>query len=377
MKVHFKKGDYIFRQHDSGDCAYLIEKGRVQILVNKQNTEVPISIIGESEIFGEMALLDNLNRSASAQALDDCTLIVVSKDQLLDRVHSADTIVRLLVQLLLKRLRNQNDHMGNPELSSKPYAEDVEGVNKIRLENKIFEAFKNNEFLLFHQPIIDLSNKTMIGSESLLRWQSPSEGMIAPSLFIDLIENSSIIVPIGEWIIEESFRHLQILQKKKHDYSVSVNISGKQFIHHEFVSHLVRMQEKYNIKPEQIKLEMTERILMEGVVVLDTMQRCRDLGYQISIDDFGTGFSSLQYLAKMPIDFIKIDSSFVQKMLAEPKTEAVVKSIIYLAQTLSIKIIGEGVETEGQMNKLIELGADYGQGYLFSKPMPLSEIILV
>jgi diguanylate cyclase len=377
MKVHFKKGDYIFRQHDSGDCAYLIEKGRVQILVNKQNADVPLSIIGESEIFGEMALLDNLNRSASAQALDDCTLIVVSKDQLLDRVHSADTIVRLLVQLLLKRLRNQNDQLNPTEFTVKSYNNDAEGVNKIRLENKIFEAFKNKEFLLYHQPIIDLGSKTVIGSESLLRWQSPTEGMISPSLFIDLIENSSIIVPVGEWIIEESFRHLQILQQKKPDYSVSINISGKQFIHHEFINHLVATQKKYNIDPKTIKLEMTERILMEGVVVLDTLQRCRDLGYQISIDDFGTGFSSLQYLAKMPIDFIKIDSSFVQKMLAESKTEAVVKSIIYLAQTLSIKIIGEGVETEEQMNKLIELGADYGQGYLFSKHIPLNEIILV
>ncbi len=377
MKVHFKKGDYIFRQHDSGDCAYLIEKGRVQILITKQNTEVPLSVIGESEIFGEMALLDNLNRSASAQALDDCTLIVVSKDQLLDRVHSADTIVRLLVQLLLKRLRNQNDQLNASNMSTKVYADEGEGISKIRLENKIFEAFKNKEFLLFHQPIIDLNNKTMIGSESLLRWQSPTEGMIAPSLFIDLIENSSIIVPVGEWIIEESFRHLQILQKKMPHYSVSVNISGKQFIHHEFIGHLTATQKKFGIDPKTIKLEMTERILMEGVVVLDTLQRCRDLGYQISIDDFGTGFSSLQYLAKMPIDFIKIDSSFVQKMLAEPKTEAVVKSIIYLAQTLSIKIIGEGVETEAQMNKLIELGADYGQGYLFSKPIPLDEIILV
>lgn len=377
MKVHFKKGDYIFRQHDSGDCAYLIEKGRVQILITKQNTEVPLSIIGESEIFGEMTLLDNLNRSASAQALDDCTLIVVSKDQLLDRVHSADTIVRLLVQLLLKRLRNQNDQLNATGIATKTYVDEGEGVSKIRLENKIFEAFKNKEFLLYHQPIIDLTTKTIVGSESLLRWQSPTEGMISPSLFIDLIESSSIIVPVGEWIIEESFRHLQIVQKKMPNYSVSVNISGKQFIHHEFISHLTETQKKYGIDPKTIKLEMTERILMEGVVVLDTLQRCRDLGYQISIDDFGTGFSSLQYLAKMPIDFIKIDSSFVQKMLAEPKTEAVVKSIIYLAQTLSIKIIGEGVETEGQMNKLIELGADYGQGYLFSKPIPLDEIILV
>lgn len=376
MKVQFKKGEYIFRQNDHGDCAYLIEKGRVQILINKQNAEVPLSIIGESEIFGEMALLDNLNRSASAQALDDCSLIVVSKDQLLDRVHSADTIVRLLVQLLLKRLRNQTDQL-NQDHNVKMYGEDIEGVNKIRLENKIFDAFNNREFLLYHQPIVDLNNKTLIGSEALLRWQSPTEGMISPSLFIDLIENSSIIVPVGEWIIGESFRHLQILQKKKADYSLSINISGKQFIHHDFINHLMRTQKKYNIDPKTIKLEMTERILMEGVVVLDTMQRCRDLGYQISIDDFGTGFSSLQYLAKMPIDFIKIDSSFVQKMQADHKTEAVVKSIIYLAQTLQIKIISEGIETEAQMNKLIELGSDYGQGYLFSKPIPLDEIILV
>ncbi len=343
MKVYFKKDDYIFKQHDAGDCAYLIEKGRVQIFLSKQGTEVPVTIIGESEIFGEMALLDNLNRSASARALDDCTLIVVSKDQLLDRVHSADTIVRLLVQLLLKRLRNQTDHL-NQEQNLKSYSTDIEGINKIRLENKIFEAFKNNEFLLYHQPIIDLSTKVMIGSEALLRWLSPSERMISPALFIDLIENSSIIIPVGEWIIEESFRHLQILQQKKSDYSLSVNISGKQFIHHEFIDHLTRTQKKFRIDPKTIKLEMTERILMEGVVVLDTLQRCRDLGYQISIDDFGTGFSSLQYLAKMPIDFIKIDGSFVQKMQNDHKTEAVVKSIIYLAQTLSIKIISEGIE---------------------------------
>ena len=376
MKVHFKKDEYIFKQSDPGDCAYLIERGRIQIFINKNSEKIPLSILGESEIFGEMALLDNLNRSASAQALDDCTLIVVSKDQLLDRVHSADIIVRLLVQLLLKRLRNQTD-LVSKETLPKALNEDLEGINKIRLENKIFDAFKNNEFLLYHQPIIDLSSSTMIGSEALLRWKSPAEGMISPALFIDLIENSSIIIPVGEWIIEESFRHLQILKNKKPDYSLSINISGKQFIHHEFIDHLTRTQKKYEIEPSLVKLEMTERILMEGIVVLDTLNRCRELGYQISIDDFGTGFSSLQYLAKMPIDFIKIDGSFVQKMLDDHKTEAVVKSIIYLAQSLSIKIIAEGIETEAQMNKMIELGSDYGQGYLFSRPIPLEEVIIV
>ncbi len=376
MKVSFKKNDYIFKQNEAGDCAYLIEKGRVQILITKNSEEVALTTIGESEIFGEMALLDNLNRSASAKAMEDCTLMVVSKEQLLDRVHSADTIVRLLVQLLLKRLRNQNQH-SDPLKISNQFPEDSEGVNKIKLENKIYDAFKNNEFLLYHQPILNLNTNEIIGSEALLRWKSPTEGMISPALFIDLIENSSIIVPVGEWIVDESFRHLQILQKTKKNFSVSVNISGKQFIHHDFVKNLNISLKKYSLNSNDIKLEMTERILMEGVVVLDTLNKCHEHGYQISIDDFGTGYSSLQYLSKMPIDYIKVDGSFVQKMLVDAKTEAVVRSIIYLAQSLNIKIISEGIETPEQLNKLLEFGSEFGQGYLFSKPLPLEEMILV
>jgi diguanylate cyclase len=376
MKINFKKGESIFKQNDPGDQAYLVEKGRVQITLRRDAIETPLAFIGEGEIFGEMVLLDDQNRSASAVAAEDSTLIVVNKDQLLDRVHSSDIIVRLLVQLLLKRLRNQNDH-SNFERLPRDIQNDIEGVNKIKLENKVYDAFKNNEFLLFHQPIVDLSNNTTIGSEALLRWKSPTEGMISPAVFIDLIENSSIIVPIGEWIIEESFRHLKRLQQKRPDYSVSINISGKQFIHPNFVKHLTDSQKKYDVHPQTVKLEMTERIMMEGVIVLDTLKLCHDLGYHISIDDFGTGFSSLQYLSKMPIDFIKIDGSFVQKMEAEPKTEAIVSSIIYLAQSLGIKVIAEGIETSSQLNKIIELGSDYGQGYLFSKPLPLEEMILV
>lgn len=376
MKIEFKKDQYIFQQNDPGDCAYIIEKGRVQIIYLKEGEEVPLSIIGESEIFGEMALLDNLNRSASAKALDDCVLSVVTKDQLIDRVHSSDIIVRLLVRLLLKRLRNQNDQNPKPFLG-KNMSEEMEGINQIRLENKIYEGFKNNEFIVYHQPIIDLETRNIVGSEALVRWLSPTEGLISPAVFIDLLENSSIVVPFGEWLIEECFKHLNQLTLKKPDYSISINISGRQFVHHKFLDHLIEMQNKYKINPAQIKLEMTERIMMEGPIVLDTMKRCRDLGYQISIDDFGTGYSSLQYLAKMPIDFIKVDGSFVQKMLSDHKTEAVVKSIIYLAQSLNLKIIAEGIEKEAQLNKLIELGAEYGQGYLFSKPVPIAEIILV
>ena len=126
---------------------------------------------------------------------------------------------------------------------------------------------------------------------------------------------------------------------------------------------------------QTIKLEMTERILMDGVVVLENLNRCHDLGFKISIDDFGTGFSSLQYLSKMPIDYLKIDSSFVQKMLGDRKIEAVVKSISYLAKSLDMKIIAEGIETKEQQKYLTDLGCDFGQGFLFSKAIPTEDLL--
>lgn len=385
----FKKNELIFNQNDQGDCAYIIEKGRVQIFLTKDKEEIPLSMLGEGEIFGEMSLLDNLSRSASAKAIEDCQLNIVNKSQLMERIYSADTIVRLLMRVLLRRLRGQNDAISglktDPAHDPLTEVNESEALSQIKLENKVFEAFRNKEFLMFQQPIVRLSafdagNKASLaeniyGSESLLRWKSPLEGMIAPNLFIDIIENSSMIIPIGEWIIEESFRQTNLLQNKKKNFSVSINISGRQFVHHHFIDRLAELQKKYSIDPKTIKLEMTERILMDGVVVLENLNRCHDLGFKISIDDFGTGFSSLQYLSKMPIDYLKIDSSFVQKMLGDRKIEAVVKSISYLAKSLDMKIIAEGIETKEQQKYLSELGCDFGQGFLFSKAIPTDDLL--
>ncbi|MCK6597785.1 MAG: EAL domain-containing protein [Bdellovibrionaceae bacterium] len=373
----------IFSQGELGDKAYIIEKGRVLIYLTKDNEDFPLSILGEGEIFGEMAIIDNQVRSASAKTLDDCSLLVVTKDQLLERVQSADTVVRLLLRVLLKRLRSQNDLIVvQPKKkifnTQKAHQEDKQAVEKIKLEARIANAFDNKEFVMFYQPILDLKTEKIVAAEALIRWFPPTGEQISPAVFMDVVENSSMIIPFGKWIVEKCFSDLKKIQLSHalcHDFSISINISGKQFTHIDFINDVESLRKRLALEAPSIKLEMTERVMMDGNVALDTLLRFDQLGYKLSIDDFGTGFSSLQYLFRMPLDNIKIDRSFVRDMMKDDKALAIVKSLIYLAQSLRMKVIAEGIEKEEEKHLLKALGVDFAQGFLFSKAIPLEELL--
>nr|BFD59593.1 hypothetical protein CKG001_17000 [Bdellovibrio sp. CKG001]BFD62972.1 hypothetical protein BdHM001_16530 [Bdellovibrio sp. HM001] len=390
QSVDIHKDQIIFSEGDEGDCAYIIEKGRVLIYLTKDKEEIPLTILGEGEIFGEMALIDNQNRSASVRALEDVRLAIVTKQQVLERVSTADKVVQLLMRVLLKRLRRKN--MGGPARLSEVEIDNSgagtdgtqSALDQIKLENQIFQAFQNKEFELFYQPIVNLKTKTITGCEALLRWNSPQHGLVSPNLFIDIIENSSMVIPIGHWIINQALKDLRTIQdqlrlnkkeKMSDDFMMSINISGRQFTHSDFVNNLEDLREKHDLQTQNIKLEMTERIMMDGAIALDALNQCRSLGYAISIDDFGTGFSGLQYLTQMPISFLKIDRSFVMKILSDPKSKAVVSSIIHLAHAMDIEVIAEGIEHHEEALVLETLGARYGQGYLFSKPVDLGRFL--
>lgn len=392
QSVDIHKDQIIFNEGDAGDCAYIIEKGRVLVYITKDKEEIPLSILGEGEIFGEMSLIDSQNRSASVRALEDVTLGIVTKQQLLERISTADTVVQLLMRVLLKRLRRNNIHsrgisrVGELQLENTGIGDDKTqtALDQIKLENQIFLAFQNKEFELFYQPIIELKSRKIVGCEALLRWKSPTQGLISPNVFIDVIENSSMVIPIGHWIINQALKDLktirdQLIVDKKDkvadEFMMSINISGRQFTHTDFVNNLEDLREKHDLPTKNIKLEMTERIMMDGAIALDALHKCRAQGYAISIDDFGTGFSSLQYLTQMPISFLKVDRSFVMKVLSDPKSRAVVSSIIHLAHAMDIEIIAEGIETNEESIVLETLGARYGQGYLFSKPVEFSSFM--
>jgi EAL domain-containing protein (putative c-di-GMP-specific phosphodiesterase class I) len=391
QSVEIQKDQIIFSEGDAGDCAYIIEKGRVLVFLSKEQDEIPLNILGEGEIFGEMALIDNENRSASVRALEDVRLAIVTKQQVLERVSTADKVVQLLMRVLLKRLRRKNDIVAHgSRLSDAEFYSDGNqdgtqtALDQIKLENQIFQAFQNKEFELFYQPIVNLKTKKITGCEALLRWNSPLHGLVSPNLFIDIIENSSMVIPIGHWIINQALKDLHLIQdqlrlnkkdKMADDFMMSINISGRQFTHSDFVNNLEDLREKHDVQTKNIKLEMTERIMMDGAIALDALNQCRNQGYAISIDDFGTGFSSLQYLTQMPISFLKIDRCFVMKILSDPKSKAVVSSIIHLAHAMDIEVIAEGIENNEESLVLETLGARYGQGYLFSKPVDMGRFL--
>ncbi len=377
--MDFNAGEIIFKQDQLGEHAYLIETGNVEIYyTHKNGIETQLAVIGPGEIFGEMALIDSSVRSASTRATNTCKLFVINKEQLMDRLGSSDLTVQLVVKMLLTRLRQNNKIKTGDNLDvihASAHSEIV--LDRIKLESQIREAHQKNEFVMFHQPIIDLKTSEICGSEALIRWRSPEKGLVSPGIFIDLLENSALIIPVGFWIIEECFRQSKLINEKSNGkkFSMSINISARQLSNSGFIDTLKSLIAKHEINPKNFKLEVTERVFVEGGSVIDFLNKCHGLGFEISLDDFGTGFSSLQYLSRMPIDFIKIDRSFVMNILADEKTKAIVSSIIYLSKKLNMQVIAEGIETAAESQMMIELGANFAQGYLYSKPVELSRLL--
>lgn len=382
-------GTVVFREGDSGDCAYVIESGRVLVYLTKDNEEIPISILGAGEIFGEMSLIDNLSRSASIRCVEDCVLTVVTRDQLVERFQDSDGLVQLLLKVLMNRLRRNNlaissqwDVVNGKTGVADLYVDSGERYGDVfetlKFENRLQEALVNKEFVLHYQPILNIESNAVIGCEALIRWNDPNRGLVMPDGFIDFLENSSLVVPVGFWIFDRAFEDFHKLKALGGpNFMMSINVSGRQFTHPNFVNELEKIAWKHKIPVQNIKLEVTERVMMEGAIALDTLVKCREKGYCIAIDDFGTGFSSLKYLAQMPVNYLKVDRSFVMKVSRDPKAVAVIRSTIFMAQSLGMEIIAEGIETSEEREILIRLGASYGQGWLYSKAVPLNQFLLL
>jgi EAL domain-containing protein (putative c-di-GMP-specific phosphodiesterase class I) len=381
----YRENEMIFREGESGDCAYLIESGQVLVFLVKDGVEAPLKTLGPGEIFGEMSMIDNSLRSASCRAVTEVSLVTVTQVQLTDRLQSPDPIVRLMMRAFMERLREQNNSGRGVIALLRPAAEtaadEVEkkkALERLSLENKITAALEADQFVPFYQPIHDLRSGAIVGCEALIRWITTEGKVVSPAVFIDVLEESSMILKVGKRIIEKCLSDLKQLNQDlllPNNFFVSINVSGRQFADPDFVDHLETTRAQYGVFASQVKLEVTERIMTEGTAAISTLQKCSDLGYKIAIDDFGTGFSSLQYLASMPLNDLKVDRSFVVQMTTHEKPLSIVKTLIFLANLLNLGLIAEGVETAEQRNLLRMLGVQMGQGYLFAKPMPYSEFV--
>ena len=249
----------------------------------------------------------------------------------------------------------------------------------LEVEKSLHKALANDEFVIFYQPQINLQSEKIVGFEALIRWNHPTRGLTAPGYFIHIAEESELIVEIGNWVIKEVMCQI----KKWYDMGlnpgkIAINIAGKQLESTSLVAFMIQSLRESGCKPEWIEMEIVERFIMKDTTKsIALLKRFRELGVDISIDDFGTGHSSLAYLKQLPITKLKIDQSFVQNLEESREDRAIARTIIELGRGLGLKVLAEGVETAGQKEFIYSSGCELMQGYLFSKPLSAKEIELL
>jgi diguanylate cyclase (GGDEF)-like protein len=253
-----------------------------------------------------------------------------------------------------------------------------QAVSRLQLENEMRAGLERREFQVFYQPIVRLETNRLAGFEALVRWQHPGRGLLPPSEFLPVAEESGLIVPIGDWVINEACRQFKTWQEKNpilEDAGVSVNISSKQFSHPNFADKVVQALQQSGLRASALRLEITETVLINNFgLAKEVFTKLRNLGIESQIDDFGTGYSALGYLQQFPIDALKIDRSFVSEIPHGHKGTELVRAIISMARELGMATIAEGIETTSQLSELKDLSCGYGQGYLLSKPLDVNAV---
>ena len=249
---------------------------------------------------------------------------------------------------------------------------------KAYMIEKLSKAIEKNELVLHYQKQIITKNNesSIIGVEALIRWKQGNK-FIPPNSFIEIAEETGLIIPIGKWILIEAISQIKQWEKdeEKKDWRVSINISPKQFERNNFVDLLASLIKEYNINPNKLRLELTENLLITNIdETLEKIKELFDLGVTLSIDDFGTGYSSLAYLKKLPIHELKIDQSFIKDILIDTNDFSIVETILSIGGKFNLEVIAEGVETKEQHEMLVSMGCSYFQGYFFAKPIVFSDL---
>ncbi len=382
----FTQGEIIFREGERQDIAFIIEEGEVEIWTEINGRKRVLNVLGPGALFGELALVDRQPRSASASTLKETILTVVTQQQVDERLSDADPILRMVLFVVMRHFRSE---VARARSQYAPYERTVEvvpavenaqrrideAIELIRIESELKKAMQNEEFRLLYQPIHELKTQKIAGLEALIRWKSPTRGEIMPSAFMPLAESTSLIVPIGNWVIDAGLAdYLQFREAAKSDITLSFNLARRQMEHGEFLPFLTERVGRHGIAPHAIKLEMLERNLFESDTVTRWIQDCVARGFSILLDDFGTGYSSLQYLQEYQPAALKIDRSFVKGLGLRVESERICRAIIELAHALGIGVIAEGVETLEQAQMLSGMGCQQAQGYFFSPPLPAEAI---
>ena len=426
FQTTFDTDEYIFKEGDPGDCAYIIDFGMIEVSLDKDGRKLVVATLTKGDILGEMAIIDRLPRTASARAIVPTEVTPIPLDYVSQKIEQSDPTVRMFLRLAMARYRDMNARLaqvfeglslGQGEASSddpwaastmelknvvsqfaemhkridaavtKPaqsegsslFGEETLEITKLLVtEEKLLKAaMAKKEFRLHYQPIVNLANNQIVGCEALVRWKHPSGELLLPSRFLAQVESSDLIIELGYWIVEQACGYQsRLFNDFQHDLFVAINLSGKQFEDQFLVPSLADIMDKTGARREQIKFEITESLLIDNPeLATESLHQLKETGAKLAIDDFGTGYSSFSYLHRFPFDTLKIDRVFVSSMSTSEKSNQIVKSLVNLSHDLGMEVVAEGIETEQEAELMRNYKTAFGQGFYFSKPVNETEFV--
>lgn len=386
--IMMPKGEVLFTENDPAECAYVIDSGSLEISVKRNGEKVVIANVGHGEILGEMAILMNERRSATAIALEDCVIQKINAEQFTRRVLEMDPVMRMTIETVLNRLRKTlrilETSTGVPtNVYELPSNFAPAALESLELESDIAMALRREEMRVYYQPIVHLDSGKLCGLEALVRWQHPERGLISPDEFIPTANESALIRQITTFCLKRACADLPRLRtaclKNVANVTpvvVSINVTGRDLESGNIVGLLEDNVTKNGLTPDALTFEITESSVMQDTAMAArVLSEIRALGTGVAIDDFGTGFSSMSHLANLPATTLKIDRSFVSSMFKTEQNRKIVDTILMLAHQLGMSVVSEGVETPRDYTYLMEQGSNFGQGYLFSKPIPVLDAV--
>lgn len=378
QRLVFKAGEAIFAEDDAPTTAFLIESGRVVVSTIQHGERRELGELSAGALLGEMAVIDSAPRSASAHALSDCVLIAIDRNQFAERLAAADPVVRALLMSQLTRYRSALATLtGDVRLQSQPtQADDAGAFDKIRLESELRAALNRDELEVRLQPLMHIPSNRIAGYEALVRWQHPQRGQVSPNEFIRLAEETSLIIPVGDYVLARVCDMLSELRKRGREPLpfIALNVSARQLEDPTLVDRMLEQLKARDLPADRLEVEITESLVFNQAQIAALLDRCHAAGMQVALDDFGTGYSNLGPVLSLNFDRIKLDQGFT-RALHTARGFAVVSAIVAMTKALGCEMIAEGVEQPEQMAALRELGCDYAQGWLVGKPIPLQEVL--
>jgi EAL domain-containing protein (putative c-di-GMP-specific phosphodiesterase class I) len=396
VKLRLSKDEYLFRQNDPPTSAFLIEEGRVQIVLERidagrMGVERVLATRGPGDIVGEMAIIDHAPRSASVRALEDCVILPITADQLDRRMASANPIVRMVLNVILNRFRATLSGLesadGAPTASFFLHDQRLvdAAADELRLERDLDYALEREEIIPYYQPIVRLCDGALTGFEALARWNHPSRGFIPPTTFVPALEACGKSGELALTCMRHIAHDLPLMLRSAlsnaanvEGLKINLNVSGHDLGDTRLIDQLADIADQAGLPTHFVHLELTESSLVRNAHrTTGALSAARERGFGVAIDDFGTGYSTMLSVQSTPATTLKIDRSFVQGVGDGGINLPLVENMLQLASSLGMNVVAEGIESAADANALIDLGCDFGQGYAFGRPQPIEHSVVL